>query len=62
MARGDVPQEQARERITIVTFLVGYAGFILGTILIPISPMVGGIVFWVGVFVVFWAGWIAGRK
>lgn len=62
MAKGDVSQERARERITVLSFLIGYGGFIAGTILIPISPTVGGIVFWLGVFVIFWAGWSAGKK
>jgi hypothetical protein len=62
VARGDVPQERGRERTTVLTFLIGYVGFVAGTILIPISPTAGGIVFWVGVFVIFWGGWIAGKK
>jgi hypothetical protein len=62
VATGDVARERGRERTTIITFLVGYGGFVAGTILIPISPTVGGIVFWVGVFAIFLAGWFAGRK
>ena len=62
MAKGDVSQEQERERKTLLTFLFGYGGFVVGTILIPISPTLGGIIFWVGVVVVFWAGWSSGKK
>ncbi|MFQ5848149.1 MAG: hypothetical protein ACE5IQ_10840 [Candidatus Methylomirabilales bacterium] len=62
MARGDVPREQGRERTAILAFLVGYGGFVMGTVLIPISPTLGGIIFWAGVFGIFWAGWWSSRK
>ena len=62
VATGDVARERGRERTTILTVLIGYGGFVGGTILIPISPTVGGIVFWVGVYAIFLAGWYAGRK
>jgi hypothetical protein len=62
VAKGNVPGEKARERTTVLAFLIGYAGFVAGTILIPLETTVGGIVFWLGVFVIFWAGWSAGRK
>ncbi len=62
MAKGNVPQDQARERTTVLVFLIGYGGFVAGTILIPISPTLGGIIFWIGVFGIFWAGWISGKK
>ncbi len=58
MARGDVP----RERLTLLAFVIGYGGFVAGTILIPISPTLGGIIFWIGVFGVFWAGWSSAKK
>ncbi len=48
--------------MTVFSFLIGYGGFVLGTILIPISPTLGGIIFWIGVFGIFWAGWISGKK
>ena len=62
MAKGDISREQGRERKTVLTFLLAYGGFVVGTILIPISPTVGGIIFWIGVFGVFWAGWMSGKK
>ncbi|MFQ5990380.1 MAG: hypothetical protein ACE5K9_10740 [Candidatus Methylomirabilales bacterium] len=62
MAKGDVSQDRARERTTILIFLTAYGGFVAGTILIPISSTVGGIVFWLGVFGVFLGGWFSGKK
>jgi hypothetical protein len=48
--------------VVVPALLIGYGGFVAGTILIPISPTVGGIIFWAGVFVIFWAGWASTRK
>jgi len=62
VAKSDVPREQGRERTTVLSFLIGYGGFVVGTILIPFSPTLGGIIFWIGVFGIFWAGWISGKK
>lgn len=62
MAKADVSREQARERVTVLTFLIGYGAFVVGTILIPISSTAGGLVFWAGVFVIFWGGWSSSRK
>ena len=62
MAKGNVPQDQARERTTVLALLIGYGGFVAGTILIPISSTLGGIVFWLGVFVIFWGGFLSGKK
>lgn len=62
MAKSNVPEEKARERTTVLAFLIGYAGFVAGTILIPLDTTAGGIVFWLGVCAIFWAGWSAGRK
>lgn len=61
MPKSDV----SRDRPTILAFLLGYGGFIAGTILIIIFPKwpdLGGIVFWLGVFGIFWAGWSSSRK
>ena len=62
MARGDVSRDRRRERTIILTLVIGYGGFVAGTILIPISPTLGGIIFWAGVFGVFWAGWSSTTK
>jgi len=62
VARGEVPRDRRRERTIILTLLIGYGGFVAGTILIPISPTLGGIIFWAGVFGVFWAGWSSTTK
>jgi hypothetical protein len=48
--------------MTVLTFLIGYGAFVAGTVLIPLATTAGGIVFWLGVCVIFWAGWSAGRK
>ena len=62
MARGDVSRDRRRERTIILTLLIGYGGFVAGTILIPVSPTLGGIIFWAGVFGIFWAGWSSTTK
>jgi len=62
VARGEVPRDRRRERTIILTLLIGYGGFVAGTILIPISPTLGGIIFWGGVFGIFWAGWSSTTK
>ncbi|MFQ5882109.1 MAG: hypothetical protein ACE5I9_06520 [Candidatus Methylomirabilales bacterium] len=62
MARGEDPKDRERERTTFLTFLIGYGGFLAGTILIPLAPTVGGIVFWIGVFGIFWAGLSSAKK
>lgn len=61
-SKGDVSRKQEHERKTLLRFLIAYGGFVVGTILIPISPTLGGIVFWIGVFGVFWAGWMSSKK
>ena len=61
-SKGDASGEQGRERKTVLTFLIAYGGFVAGTILIPISPTLGGIIFWISVFGVFGAGWMSGKK
>ncbi|MGH7405246.1 MAG: hypothetical protein ACREI5_02295 [Candidatus Methylomirabilales bacterium] len=62
MARGDVSRDRRRERAAVLALLIGYGGFVAGTILIPISPTLGGIIFWAGVFTIFWAGWSSTAK
>jgi hypothetical protein len=62
VATGDIPREGNRQRTTVLAFLIGYGGFVAGTLVIPISPALGGIIFWGGVFVIFWAGWYSGKK
>ncbi|HET7854160.1 MAG TPA: hypothetical protein VFM04_06865 [Candidatus Methylomirabilis sp.] len=62
MARGEVSGDRRRERAVILALLIGYGGFVAGTVLIPISPTLGGIIFWAGVFVIFWAGWSSTMK
>ncbi|MGH7382958.1 MAG: hypothetical protein ACREKR_12140 [Candidatus Methylomirabilales bacterium] len=62
MAMGDVSRDRRRERAIGLALLSGYGGFVAGTILIPISPTLGGIIFWAGVFGVFWAGWLSTTK
>ena len=62
MARGDVSRDRRRERAIVLALLIGYGGFVAGTILIPISPTLGGIIFWAGVGGVFWAGWSSTTK
>jgi hypothetical protein len=57
VAKGDVSRDQRRGRGIVQALLIGYGGFLVGTVLVPISPTLGGIIFWAGVFVIFWAGW-----
>lgn len=62
MARDEVSGDRQRERAVILALLIGYGGFVAGTVLIPIMPTLGGIIFWAGVFVIFWAGWSSTMK
>jgi len=62
VARGEVSRDRRRERSVVLALLAGYGGFVAGTIFIPISPTLGGIIFWAGVFVIFWAGWSSTTK
>jgi hypothetical protein len=62
VAKGNAPRDPRRERTTVLGFLLGYGGFAAGTAIIPFAPTLGGIIFWAGVFGVFWAGWISAKK
>ncbi len=62
MARDEASGDRRRERAVILALLIGYGGFVAGTVLIPITPTLGGIIFWAGVFVIFWAGWSSTTK
>ena len=62
VARDEVSGDRRRELAVILALLIGYGGFVAGTVLIPITPTLGGIIFWVGVFVIFWAGWSSTTK
>ena len=62
MAKGESPKGKGEERAVHLTFLGGYGGFVVGTLLIPFAPTVGGIIFWLGVVGIFWAGWLSAKK
>ena len=62
MGKGENRKGKETERRVRLAFVGGYGGFVLGTILIPFAPAVGGVLFWLGVLVVFWAGWLSTKK
>ena len=62
MGKGENQKAKRAERTVQLALWGGYGGFAVGTVLIPFTPAVGGIIFWAGVLVVFWAGWLSTKK
>lgn len=62
MGKGENRKGKETERTAQLALWGGYGGFVLGTVLIPFAPTVGGIIFWLGVLAVFWAGWLSTKK
>jgi hypothetical protein len=62
VGKGENRKGKEAERTAQMALWGGYGGFVVGTALIPFAPAVGGIIFWLGVLAVFWAGWLSTKK
>jgi len=62
VAKAELSPDRQGARATVLSLLIGYGAFVAGTVLIPLDSTLGGIIFWAGVFVIFWAGWLSAQK